>query len=211
MLIFGGGVIIFFIAFLFVNANRKNGREKIDNDISLNGVNADFSMYAPNGANEIADEWENQIISVERLPANLEVKESSLHEIADQNLISRISTLSPAIVNTLGKTKTVTSTVTSTMEGDFFSVILKNGGDLAKVKGDTEDLRRGFTMGSKGIKEHAMLKKINPKITRETNQTTAMATSATANIMNVASLIVGQYYMSQVNSKLEKWGNPLAT
>lgn len=36
---------------------------------------------------------------------NVEVEESRLHEITDPNIMTRLSSLSPAIVNALGKDK----------------------------------------------------------------------------------------------------------
>ena len=142
------------------------------------------------------------IIPVEKLPSNVKVKENLLHEITNSNIITSLSSLSPAIVNALGKTQTINTTTTTKLAGDFYQVILKNGGELAKSK-NMENASRAFTQGSKGIKEHANLVKIDPNVTKEVTKTTKLATSATANIMNVASLIVGQYYMSEVNSKLE--------
>lgn len=188
-------LIIFFVFWMFQKKNAsdiENGNnrpEESNTELMPQFLNKSEAIDIP-------------IIPVEKLPSNVKVKENLLHEIANSNIITSLSSLSPAIVNVLGKTQTINTTTTTKMAGDFYQVILKNGGELAKSK-NMRNARRAFTQDSKGIKEHANLVKINPKTTKEVTKTTKMATSATANIMNVASLIVGQYYMSEVNSKLE--------
>ena len=149
------------------------------------------------------------LVSVSKLPMNVEVEEHLLHEITAPNIMTRLSSLSPAIVNALGKTQTVATTTTTKMSGEYYRVSLKKGGELVKSK-NMENAYRGFTRGPKGVKEHANLMKVSPTKTKKITTNTKMATSATANIMNVASLIVGQYYMSEVNSKLEGMNKSLS-
>lgn len=64
-----------------------------------------------------------------------------------------------------------------------------------------ENAYRGFTRGPKGVKEQANLMKVSPTKTKKI--TTNKDGNICANVMNVASLVVGQYYMCGVNSKLE--------
>lgn len=114
------------------------------------------------------------IIPVEKLPSNVKVKENLLHEIINSNIITSLSSLSPAIVNALGKTQTVNTTTTTKLAGDFYQVILKSGGELAKSK-NMENARRAFTQDSKGIKEHANLVKIDPKTTKEVTKISSLS------------------------------------
>jgi len=58
---------------------------------------------------------------------------------------------------------------------------------------------RGLYHGAKGVKGHANLVKVDPT---KLSKATAVA-NGVANVMNVGSLVVGQYYMSEINSKLE--------
>lgn len=167
-----------------------------------------YMMVDSSGAQVIQEEQEHlgdenrALVSVSKIPMNIEVEESHLHEITDPNIMTRLSSLSPAIVNAVGKTQTVTTTTTTKMSGEYYQVILKKGGELVKSK-NMKDAFRGFTRGPKGVKEQANLIKVSPTETKAITTNTKMATSAVANVMNVASLIVGQYYMSEVNSKLE--------
>ncbi|MGY0402340.1 hypothetical protein [Carnobacterium jeotgali] len=190
--------ILLIIFFIFWFLKKKSASDIENGDNRPEESNTELMAQFLNKPETI----DTPIIPVEKLPSNVKVKENLLHEITNSNIITSLSSLSPAIVNALGKTQTINTTTTTKMAGDFYQVILKNGGELAKSK-NMGNARRAFTQGSKGIKEHANLVKINPNKTTEVTKTTKMATSATANIMNVASLIVGQYYMSEVNSKLE--------
>ncbi|MER2175464.1 MAG: hypothetical protein ABS911_12360 [Carnobacterium sp.] len=190
--------ILLIIFFVFLLLQKKNASDIENGDNSPEESNIELMAQSLNKPETV----DTPIIPVEKLPSNVKVKENLLHEITNTNIISSLSSLSPAIVNALGKTQTVNTTTTTKLTGDFYQVILKSGGELAKSK-NMENARRAFTQGSKGVKEHANLVKIDPKATKEVTKTTKMATSVTANIMNVASLIVGQYYMSEVNSKLE--------
>lgn len=190
-------VISLLVFFIFKVASKKIVSDK-------NG----YKIVEPSDARMINKEQnhygdENRpLVSVSRVPMNVEVEESRLHEITDPNIMTRLSSLNPAIVNALGKTQTVTTTTKTKISGDYYKVSLKKGGELVKSK-NMEDAYRGFTRGPKGIKEQANLMKANPTKTKKITTNTKMATSAVANVMNVASLIVGQYYMSEVNSKLE--------
>ncbi|UJF16601.1 hypothetical protein LZ578_05800 [Jeotgalibaca sp. MA1X17-3] len=195
-------VITLLIIFLFFYINWRN-RRKNDSSKELDELNKDFSKYRSSLLTTIQSEAQSQIVPVIHLPTNFVVKESSLHEIANLNLLEKLSSLSPAIVNAIGKTKTVTTTTTSKVEGNFYKVILEKGGELVNVK-DNKKLFRGYALGKKGISEQAKLQKIDPKFITKTTESTAMTVTATANIMNIASLIVGQYYMSEVNAELEK-------
>ncbi|KST82867.1 hypothetical protein LK337_1921 [Lactococcus lactis subsp. lactis] len=58
---------------------------------------------------------------------------------------------------------------------------------------------RGFYSNGKGIAGQANLVKVDPSQLNKASQ----VANGVANLMNVASLVVGQYYMSEVNDKLE--------
>ena len=190
-------VISLLVFFIFKVASKKIVSDKNSYKI----VESSDAQMINKEQNHYGDE-NRPLVSVSRVPMNVEVEESRLHEITDPNIMTRLSSLSPAIVNALGKTKTVTTTTTTKISGDYYQVSLKKGGELVKSK-NMENAYRGFTRGPKGVKEQANLMKVSPTKTKKITTNTRMATSAVANVMNVASLVVGQYYMSEVNSKLE--------
>lgn len=204
-IITGTVVIIFLLSFFIFKAIPK----KIVSDKNGYTTKSLLDEQIINKEKIILVEEVQPLVSFSKLPMNVEVEESRLHEITDPNIMIRLSSLNPAIVNALGKTQTVTTTTTTKISGDYYKVSLKKGGELVKSK-NMEDAYRGFTRGPKGVKEHANLMKVSPTKTKKITTNTKMATSATANVMNVASLIVGQYYMSEVNSKLEGMNKSLS-
>lgn len=130
-------------------------------------------------------------IPIERLPATIQIDEKSLFEITDCTVIARISQTFPAVAETV--TRTVANNALKKME--IYKVILPSGETLVKSK-NMEGAVRGFSRGAKGIKSQANLFKV------DVSKATALA-NGVANVMNVGSLIVGQYYMSEISSKLE--------
>lgn len=64
---------------------------------------------------------------------------------------------------------------------------------------DVVGAARGYVHGGKGVAAQANLTKVD--VTKVTKATTVA--NGVANVMNVGSLVVGQYYMSVISSKLE--------
>lgn len=77
-----------------------------------------------------------------------------------------------------------------------YQAIIPAGEKLIKVRGKT-DKYRGLIKGEKGIKEHVQLSK------KTVDNTAKIAENALSSAMNVASMVVGQYYMSEINTQLE--------
>lgn len=130
-------------------------------------------------------------IPIEVLPATTKIDENNLFEITDRTVVARISQTIPAAAETA--TRTVANNALKKME--VYKAILPSGETLVKSK-NMEGAVRGFSRGAKGIKSQANLVKV------DVSKTTALA-SGVANVMNVSSLVVGQYYMSEISSKLE--------
>lgn len=133
-------------------------------------------------------------IPIERLPVTTRIEEKRLFEITDRTVIARISATIPATVQTAAKT--ITNKALKNVE--LYKVIIPSGATLSQST-QMEDAVRGLYHGAKGIKGHANLVKVDPT---KISKTSAVASGA-ANVMNVASLVVGQYYMSEINSKIE--------
>ena len=121
--------------------------------------------------------------------------ERKLYEIKDSNVIARISQIVPDLTNTVAKTVTNKG---SQSVGEVYRAIIPSGATLSKSK-DLEGAVRGFYSNGKGIAGQANLVKINPSQLSKASK----VTNGVANVMNVTSLVVGQYYMSEVNDKLQ--------
>ena len=136
----------------------------------------------------------NISIPIERITALSIVNENSLVEIKDKSVVARITQTIPAVADKAAKTVTNQAL----KNADIYRVIIPNGETLVKSK-DMAGAVRGFFRGAKGVKGQANLVKVDPsKITKAST-----VANIGANVMNVGSLVVGQYYMSEINAKLE--------
>ena len=124
------------------------------------------------------------------LPEIKEIDESRLIEITDSKLLGHVNNLLP-------ETFKAATTVGNAVQGStktLYEAILPAGKQLAKSK-NTEGAFRGFTMGKKGIDGSAEFLPVN----NASNVAANVASSA----MGVGSMVVGQYYMTQINNELE--------
>ncbi len=130
-------------------------------------------------------------ISLGLLATTTEIDEKSLFEIINLTVIARISAISPIITEIA--TRTVSNNTLKNME--VYRLIIPSGETLAKSL-DMKGAWRGFFHGAKGIKGHGNWVKV------DASKATSLA-NGFANVMNIGSLVVGQYYMCVINSKLE--------
>ncbi len=135
-------------------------------------------------------------IPIELLPATTQIEEKKLFEITDSTVISRISELIPFTTQT-GTRMVAQNTLNSLKTTDLVKIDIPFS-RLTKSK-DVVGAARGYTHGGKGVAAQANLTKVD--MTKVTKATTVA--NSVANVMNVGSLVVGQYYMSEISSKLE--------
>ena len=124
------------------------------------------------------------------LPEIKEIDESRLVEITDSKLLGHVNNLLPEAFKTA-------TTVGNAVQGStktLYEAILPAGKQLAKSK-NTEGAFRGFTMGKKGIDGSAEFLSVN----NASNVAANVASSA----IGIGSMVVGQYYMTQINNELE--------
>lgn len=184
------GLIIYFI-------HRKQKLildDKSSGDVEFNLMkNNELASFEDNSSFEIT-------IPVELLPENT-IKERKLYEIRDSSVLARINETVPALTNTIAKSITHKG-IQST--GEVYRAVMPSGVTLSKSK-EMEGAVRGFYSNGKGIGGQANFVKVDPS---QLNRTSQVA-NGVANVMNVASLVVGQYYMSEVNDKLESMNKNL--
>ena len=130
-------------------------------------------------------------IKIEPLPiesiTNLEAK----HEIKDNKILAQVNSLVPELVQ-VGTTANNAIRANSQV---LYQAIIPAGTTLTK-SGNMENAFRGMYHGTKGIKGHADLVAVN-------QQKNAIANTVSSGI-GVTSMIVGQYYMTQINDELDK-------
>lgn len=144
---------------------------------------------------DIVTQSSNDIfISIEQLSLAMIPSNNQLVEITDKSVIARISETFPHVAETAAKT--IKNNNLAKM--DVYKVIIPSGKQLAKSK-DMSEAVRAFYRNTKGVEGHANLIKIDPsKLSKS-----GMVANGIANVMNVGSLVVGQYYMAEIDSKLE--------
>ena len=133
------------------------------------------------------------IIPINQLPSTAALDNTKLFEITDNTVIARISDTIPGAAQTIAKT--VTNKALKNVE--FFKMDIPSSA-LAKSK-EVKGAFRAFSRGKNEIRKNANLVKVDPS---KVSKASAMA-NGVANVMNVGSLVVGQYYMAEINAKIE--------
>ena len=181
-------VIVAFVVFVR-RKNAAKGEEREPGDKSIISTRTETPALVADDVQEFAI-----TIQVELMPATSELDEKSLVEITDRTVIARISETFPTLAEAVAKTVTDKAFKST----DLYKAIIPSSKTLAQSK-QMEGAVRGFYRGEKGIEGQAQLVKVDPSSISKAST----VASGVANMMNVASLIVGQYYMSVIDSKLE--------
>jgi hypothetical protein len=134
-------------------------------------------------------------IPIELLPATTQLDETRLTEIKDSTVIARISQTIPAtaqyVANTVAK-RVVQETINNPQ-----MYLVKIPSNATLVNPTKKGVQYAFYKGAKG----GSAQLVKADVSKVTKATTLA--NGVANIMNVGSLVVGQYYMSEISSKLE--------
>ena len=136
-------------------------------------------------------------INIDTVSENI-FDDNKLVEINDSKVISHVNSLIPGLIQT---GISVGNLVNSTR--DVYRVVLPAGAKLANSK-TMKGAFRAIYHGANGIKGQANLVKDT------TQKGISIAANSISSVMNVASMVVGQYYMSQINNELDKINNNLS-
>ena len=148
------------------------------------------------GSEELSIPTSNQLsISFSELPISAIEDNTELIEIKDKRMLARINETMPELVRVAKNTGEAIQKAKSHGEV-VYQAIIPAGEKLINVRGKT-DKYRGLIKGEKGIKEHVQLSK------KTVDNTAQIAENALSSAMNVASMVVGQYYMSEINARLD--------
>lgn len=152
------------------------------------------SQLIPTEMNNAVNSPKNELIQIERLPSTVMIEDKALFEIKDKMIIAQISESIPKAAEAMAKT--INKKAFADVE--LYKVIIPSGTSLVDSK-QMDGAFRGLFRGQKGIKGHANLVKVDPtKISKA-----GIVANGAANALSVGSLVVGQYYMTEINSKLE--------
>ena len=138
----------------------------------------------------VSEEDKQLSVALESLPSVNGVNKTRLIEITDPSILARIDALIPSI----GTSEVSIGNIVHQPKETLYKVVLKNGGELMDSK-TMEGAKRAMVKGKNGIRENTNLLAVEPdKI--------GMIANVGACAFNVASMVVGQYYMQQIDSKL---------
>lgn len=137
-------------------------------------------------------------IQFESIAALTENEESALVEITDSKLLARVDGVIPGTIQMATNAAAVhgyNQAVQAT--GQLYQAIIPSGATLANSR-SMNGAVRGFYHGAKHIRGHANFVPVDGDVGRN------LASISTANAaMGVASMVVGQYYMTQINNRLD--------
>ena len=140
------------------------------------------------------DSLHELVIQMEKLPAEKIPDQNKLVEIKDNKVLAHVNNLIPEIARVRTSAHNATKTVEKSGE-ILYRAIIPTGAKLTESKA-MEGAVRGIYHGADGIRGHANL--VAVQVQKGTEVLSNVASSA----MGVASMIVGQYYMEQINNQL---------
>lgn len=182
------------MAFLFKNKHKSERKKTISNN--------ERKSYIPlkyEGENVVDFNGEKLAIQMEQLPLEMIPEEKNLQEITDKKVLAQIDGLLPGFVQ--GGTG-IANVANAARNADkvLYEAIIPAGAKLCNSK-EMEGAVRGIYRGANNIQGHANLVEVQ-------NATNVVANTAAA-AMGVASMVVGQYYMNQINNELSEINDSL--
>ena len=134
------------------------------------------------------------VIQTEMLPAETIPDKNKLVEITDSKVLAHVNNLVPGLAQVGNVANNAVQAAQANGEV-LYRAIIPVGAKLTDSKA-MEGAVRGIYHGIDGIRGHANL------VAVEAQKGTAVVTNTAAAAMGVASMVVGQYYMTQINAEL---------
>ena len=191
-------LVIFAIVLLIyiLYKNKKNSKLKYVEVGSLTTIEENDNLIETIKDKESDDEIIFDI-NIDTVSENI-FDDNKLVEINDSKVISHVNSLIPGLIQTgISGFNLVNSTK------DVYRVVLPAGAKLANSK-TMKGAFRAIYHGANGIKGQANLVKDT------TQKGIGIAVNSVSSVMNIASMVVGQYYMSQINDELIKISNKVS-
>ena len=144
------------------------------------------------------------VIKIEMLPVEAIKDENSLIEITDNRVLARVNNLIPGLIQAGNTANNLILAAQATTNEVLYRAIIPAGTKLANSN-TMNGAVRGFINGTKGIQEHA-----NFVAVEVNNGAVPITTNSVVATMGIASIIVGQYYMAQINTELKIISNGIS-
>lgn len=144
-------------------------------------------------------------IKVEKLPIDAIKDKNSLIELTDKGILTRINNLIPGLLQAGNTANNLMLAAQATKNEVLYRAIIPAGTKLASSN-TMDSAVCGFINGANGkIQEHA-----NFVAVEVNNGAIPVATNSIVAAMGVASIIVGQYYMTKINTELKMINNEIS-
>lgn len=139
------------------------------------------------------------MIKFDDLPAITKDEEAALVEVKNEKLLARIDNAIPGTLQAIANTRAVKAyQEAAKFAGQLYQVIIPQGAVLDKSRAMEGAFRGYYREVANRIQGQADLVPIDNAAANK------LAVAGTANaVMGVASMIVGQYYMTEINDQLE--------
>ena len=135
------------------------------------------------------------IIQMEMLPSEAIDDETKLVEITDSKVLAHVNNLVPGLAQASNAVNNAAQVVQAANGEVLYRVVIPAGAKLTNSKA-MDGAVRGIYHGADGIKGHANF------VAVEAQKGTSVVANTAAAAMGVASMVVGQYYMTQINADL---------
>ena len=173
---------------IFVVQRKKNNQEaNLSEDVKTGAEERAIAVY-----NDAPAEL---VIETDMLPAETIKDKNALVEITDRKILARVNNLVPGLAHVGNAANNAAQAVQAANGGILYRAIIPAGAKLTDSKA-MEGAARGFYRGADGIQGHANL------VAVEAQKGMAVVANTAAVAMGVASMVVGQYYMTQINAEL---------
>lgn len=165
----------------------KQNKEEPMNTASVESKSSSSELPVAEASNEL-------VIQMELLPAEAIPDETKLVEITDSKVLAHVNNLVPGLAQAGNAVNNAAQAAKANGEV-LYRAIIPAGAKLTDSKA-MEGAVRGIYHGADGIKGHANL------VAVEAQKGTTVVANTAAAAMGVASMVVGQYYMTQINAEL---------
>lgn len=172
---------------IFIVQRKKNAQEANQNE----DVKTDAEERAIAVSNDAPSEL---VIEMEMLPAEVIKDESALVEITDSKVLAHVNNLVPGLAQAGNAANNAAQAIQANGEV-LYRAILPAGAKLSNSR-TLEGAVKEMYHGANGIKGHADWLPV------EAQKGSAVVANTAAVAMGVASMVVGQYYMTQINAEL---------
>lgn len=183
-------ILLLILAFFYLYTKKKN--KKVDFSYSNEIIpNTDYEV------SPINEEFLALMPKIEFLPTEINLDEKPIHEISDGNVVAKLDALVPQIVQNFNnhfKNKSIDDLSNLVKEGNIYQVVIPNGAKLFESKELQGAFRGGYNIDNK-LAGQANL------IPIDAENLTAISNTV-VDVMNISSMVVGQYYMAQIDTKM---------